>query len=59
MRAKIRGEALDPAGDWEAMADLCGPEGVMPVGFTKAENQPYVGKRISEIAAIRGQESID
>ncbi len=59
MRAKIRGEALDPAGDWEAMADLCGPEGVMPVGFTKAENQQYVGKRLSEIADMRGQEWID
>jgi len=59
MRAKIRGEALDPAGDWEAMADLCRPEGVMPVGFTKAENQPYVGKRLSEIAEMRGQEWID
>jgi N-acyl-D-aspartate/D-glutamate deacylase len=59
MRAKIRGEALDPSGDWEAMADLCGPEGVMPVGFTKAENQQYVGKRLSEIAEMRGQEWID
>jgi N-acyl-D-aspartate/D-glutamate deacylase len=59
MRAKIRAEALDPAGDWEAMADLCGPERVMPVGFTKAENQPYVGKRLSEIAEMRGQVWID
>ena len=59
MRAKIRGEALDPAGDWEAMADLCGPQGVMPVGFTKAENQQYVGKRLSQIAEMRGQEWID
>jgi N-acyl-D-amino-acid deacylase len=59
MRAKIRAEALKPSGDWEAMADLCGPEGVMPVGFTKAENQPYVGKRLSEIAEMRGQAWID
>jgi N-acyl-D-amino-acid deacylase len=59
MRAKIRVEALRPSGDWEAMADLCGPEGVMPVGFTKAENQPYVGKRLAEIAEMRGQEWID
>jgi len=59
MRAKIRGEALDPGGDWEAMADLCGPDGVMPVGFTKAENQRYVGKRLSQIAEMRGQEWID
>ena len=59
MRAKIRAAALTPSGDWEAMADLCGPEGVMPVGFTKPEHAPYVGKRLSEIADMRGQEWID
>ncbi|CAN5395185.1 amidohydrolase family protein [soil metagenome] len=59
MRAKIRAEALNPSGDWEAMADLCGPEGVMPVGFQKAENQPYIGKRLAEIASMRGQDWVD
>jgi dihydroorotase/N-acyl-D-amino-acid deacylase len=59
MRAKIRAEALNPSGDWEAMADLCGPEGVMPVGFVKPENQVYVGKRLSEIAKMRGQAWVD
>jgi N-acyl-D-amino-acid deacylase len=59
MRAKIKAEALAPSGDWEAMADLCGPEGVMPVGFTKAEHQQYVSKRLSEIAAMRGQDWVD
>lgn len=59
MRAKIKAAALNPSGDWEAMADLCGPEGVMPIGFTKPEHQPYVGKRLSEIAAMRGQDWVD
>jgi len=59
MRAKIKAAALNPAGDWEAMADLCGPEGVMPIGFTKPEHQPYVGKRLAEIAAMRGQDWVD
>ncbi len=59
MRAKIKAEALNPSGDWEAMASLCGPEGVMPIGFTKPEHQPYVGKRLSEIAAMRGQDWVD
>lgn len=59
MRAKIRAEALSPSGDWEPMADLCGPAGVMPIGFKRPENQQYVGKRLSEIAAMRGQEWID
>ncbi|MEZ4726000.1 MAG: D-aminoacylase [Caldilineaceae bacterium] len=59
MRAKIRAEALNPSGDWEAMVELCGPEGVMPIGFAQPENQPYVGKRLSEIAALRNQEWVD
>jgi N-acyl-D-amino-acid deacylase len=57
--AKIRAEALNPGGDWEALADLCTPAGVMPIGFKKPENQQYVGKRLSEIAAMRGQEWVD
>ncbi|UCC65387.1 MAG: amidohydrolase family protein, partial [Anaerolineae bacterium] len=59
MRARIRAEVLNPSGDWEAMADLCTPEGVMPIGFEKSENQPYVGQRLSTIAAMRGQDWVD
>ena len=59
MRAKIRSEAMNPSGDWEAMADLIGPEGVMPIGFEKPENKKYTGKRLSEIAELRGQEWVD
>ena len=59
MRAKIRAETLNPSGDWEAMVDLCGPDGVMPVGFQEPENQQYVGKRLSEIAEMRNQHWID
>jgi N-acyl-D-aspartate/D-glutamate deacylase len=57
MRAKIRAEVLNPSGDWEHLGD--GPETVMPIGFQKPENQVYVGKRLSEIAAMREQEWID
>ncbi|RIK41339.1 MAG: dihydroorotase [Chloroflexi bacterium] len=59
MRAKIRAEVEHPSGDWEALADETGPDGVMPVGFRKPENQQYVGKRLTEIAAMRGQHWID
>lgn len=59
MRAKIRAATLNPSGDWEAMADLCTPAGVMPIGFEQPENQPYVGKRLAEIAAMRNQEWVD
>ena len=59
MRARIRAEALNPSGDWEAMVELNGPENVMPVGFHKAENKEYIGKRLSEIASMRNQEWVD
>ncbi len=54
MRARIKEAALHPNGEWEAMADLAGPQGVMPVGFLKKENLRYVGMRLSEIAAEMG-----
>lgn len=59
MRAKIRAEVLAPAGDWEAMAHNTTPAGVMPIGFHKPEHQPYVGRRLSEIADMRGQHWVD
>mgnify|MGYP001073104804 CR=1 FL=1 len=59
MRAKIRAEALHPTGGWEAQVTTAGPEQVMPVGFEKPENKQYAGKRLSEIAAMRGQEWVD
>jgi N-acyl-D-amino-acid deacylase len=58
MRARIREEVLHPSGDWEALA-TDGPESVMPLGFDKPENREYRGKRLSEIAAMRGQDWID
>ncbi len=59
MRARIKQEALHPTGGWEAMADLCTPQGVMPVGLRKPENQHYVGRRLSEIAPLRNQDWAD
>jgi N-acyl-D-amino-acid deacylase len=59
MRAKIRAEVLQPSGDWEAMAHNTTPEGVMPIGFHKPENQQYIGKRLAEIAGMRGQHWVD
>lgn len=57
MRARIRAEVLNPSGDWEALAG--DPSIVMPIGFQKPENQAYVGKRLPEIAAMRGQDWVD
>ena len=53
MRAKIKAEALSPSGDWEAMAEWAGPEGVMPVGFERDENRQYAGMRLTEISEAR------
>jgi len=50
---------LEPSGEWEALAHGIGPEGVMPVGFEKPENLQYAGKRLSEIAVMRGQYWLD
>jgi len=58
-RARIREEVLHPSGDWEALASEAGPEGVMPVGMQHPELRPYVGKRLSEIAELRGQHWLD
>jgi dihydroorotase/N-acyl-D-amino-acid deacylase len=59
MRDKIRAEALRPDGTWEAMVENHGTEGVMPVGLHKPENQHYVGRRLADIAAARGEEWVD
>ena len=56
MRARIRDEVLRPSGDWEAMVAANGPGAVMPVGFELPEHRQYVGRRLSDIAAMRGQE---
>jgi N-acyl-D-amino-acid deacylase len=59
MRAKIRAEVLEPAGDWEAMAHNTTPAGVMPIGFRRPEHQEYVGRRLAEIAELRRQHWVD
>lgn len=59
MRERIREEVLNPSGDWEALASEAGPEGVMPVGMEHPELKQYVGKRLSEIAELRGQHWLD
>jgi len=59
IRARVREEVRRPGGDWEPMGNLAGPEGVMPIGFQKPENREYNGRRLSEIAAARGQDWLD
>ena len=55
-RALIRAEMFDPPIDSPSMSRAENVDGVMPVGFLKPENQQYIGMRIPEIAAARGEE---
>jgi N-acyl-D-amino-acid deacylase len=48
---------LQPTAGWEPLGD--GPESAMPIGFQRSEFQQYVGKRLSEIATLRGQSWVD
>src|SRR5579884_1037567 len=41
------------------MARDIGPEGIMPVGFLQPENRQYAGRRLTEIAEMRGQHWLD
>jgi dihydroorotase/N-acyl-D-amino-acid deacylase len=59
VQERIRAEVFAPSGEWESMTHGVGPEGVMPVGFEQPENLQYAGKRLSEIAAARGQPWIE
>jgi N-acyl-D-amino-acid deacylase len=53
--AKIKAEILEGRGDMNTSR----PEIIMPIGFRKPENQKYVGMKLSEIAATRGQDWVD
>jgi N-acyl-D-amino-acid deacylase len=59
IQQRIRAETLSPSGDWEAMGNNVGPEGIMPVGFLQSANLQYAGKRLTEIAQMRGQHWLD
>lgn len=59
VQQRIHAEVLTPSGDWEAMGNNVGPEGIMPIGFLQPENLQYTGKRLTEIAEMRGQSWLD
>lgn len=53
IRDTLEGRVHDAGETWG------GPEVIMPIGFQRPENQIYVGKRLDEIARMRGQDWID
>jgi N-acyl-D-amino-acid deacylase len=59
MRSKIKAALLQSDSPWETGVDQCGADGIMPIGFQKPDNQKYIGNRLSEIAARRGQDLVD
>lgn len=56
VRAALSGEVVS---DGLGLETRGGPHGIMPLGFVKPEHQQYVGKRLSEIAEMRGQDWIE
>jgi dihydroorotase/N-acyl-D-amino-acid deacylase len=58
-RSRIRREMLEPAAEWENLGASAGPEGVVLAGLQRPEHQPYLGRRLAEVAAERGQKWVD
>ena len=54
VRERIRHELTT-----EPRPERADPEIIMPIGFNRPEHQQYVGKRLTEIAAARGQDWVD
>lgn len=59
MRGKIKAEVLRQTTKWENLCELATPEGVIVAGFEKPENQGLNGKRLTEVAAQRGEDWIE
>ena len=59
-RARIRAEMERPTGRYENLFhNVGGPEGVLIVGVRTPGNKKYQGKRLSEIAGMRGRDAIE
>jgi len=59
-RKRIRREMETPSGDWEdLLAHAGGPSGVLVAGVRTEANRKFQGKRLSEIAAMRGDDPIE
>jgi dihydroorotase/N-acyl-D-amino-acid deacylase len=58
-RKEIRDEILDQQEEWENLCSLATPEGVLILGLNREDHAQYVGKRLSEIAAMQSKDWID
>jgi dihydroorotase/N-acyl-D-amino-acid deacylase len=59
VRARIRRELLEDPGSNCQPSTRGGAAGVLPVGYHKEENRPYVGMNLAQVAAERGQDWLD
>jgi dihydroorotase/N-acyl-D-amino-acid deacylase len=55
-RAKIKAEMGQPVTEWENMGQLAGPENILIVALNQPANQPFSGKRLSEIAKAQNKD---
>ncbi len=54
-RARILAEMRSAKTSWENLCGAAGPEGVMVLEVKEPENLAFAGKRLSEIAAVKGK----
>jgi dihydroorotase/N-acyl-D-amino-acid deacylase len=59
IRTKIREEVEKPTSEWEDLCGLASPKGVLITSLRRPENQPYVGKRLDEIALMKKTDYLD
>jgi len=59
IRAQVKLEMQTPTDDWENLMIAAGADGMLFAGFKNPELRHLAGKRLSEIAAERGQDPED
>jgi dihydroorotase/N-acyl-D-amino-acid deacylase len=59
IRAKIRQEVAEPTSEWEDLCGLATPHGVLITSLRRPENQPYIGKRLDEIAQMKNSDYLE
>jgi N-acyl-D-amino-acid deacylase len=59
MRGRIRAEIENQTEAWENLCSLSTPEGVLLLGFNKAENRKYMGRYLADVAAEVGKDWIE
>jgi N-acyl-D-aspartate/D-glutamate deacylase len=59
IRARVKREMQTPTDEWENLMLASGPDGMLLAGFQNPDLRHLVGKRLSDIAAERGQDPED